>query len=216
MLVPAAGRGRWTARARNEPMESVSHDGQGWSNADQDRVELVDYDPRWPALFDAEASRIRAALSSILPFTLEHFGSTAIPGLAAKPIIDIMLITTDQAHWTRLIEPIQSLGYVFWAENPRQDRMFFVKGMPPFGERRTHHIHVRTPPDAETAVLFRDHLRRHPEDVVRYASLKRDLATRHPTDRDGYTEGKSQFVNEVVQKARSRWAVVRPNENREE
>ena len=184
-------------------MEPVTHDGQGWSNADQDRVELVDYDPRWPALFKAEARRIRAALSSILTFTLEHFGSTAIPGLAAKPIIDVMLISTDQAHWTRLIEPIHGLGYVFWAENPRQDRMFFVKGMPPFGERRTHHIHVRTPSDAETALLFRDHLRRHPEDLARYATLKRDLATRHTTDRDAYTEGKSQFVDEIVRQVRS-------------
>jgi GrpB-like predicted nucleotidyltransferase (UPF0157 family) len=116
-----------------------------------------------------------------------------------------MLIAPDQAHWTRLVEPIQGLGYVFWAENPRQDRMFFVKGMPPFGERRTHHIHVRTPSDAETALLFRDHLRRHPEDLVRYASLKRDLATRHTKDRDAYTEGKSKFVDEVLRKARSPW-----------
>ena len=184
-------------------MESVTHDGQGWSNADRDRVELVDYDPRWPALFDAEASRIRAALSSILAFTLEHFGSTAIPGLAAKPIIDIMLITTDQAHWTRLIEPIQGLGYVFWAENPRQDRMFFVKGMPPFGERRTHHIHVRASPDAETALCSATIFVAIPTMFVRYASLKRDLATRHTKDRDAYTEGKSQFVDEVVRKARS-------------
>lgn len=134
--------------------------------------------------------------------------ATAIPGLAAKPIIDIMLIpATDQARWPRLIEPIQTLGYVFWAENPRQDRMFFVKGMPPFGERRTHHIHVRTRSDAETALLFRDHLRRHPEDLARYASLKRDLATRHTTDRDAYTEGKSQFVDGVIRKARSPWAI---------
>ena len=188
-------------------MGPVTHDGQGWSNADQDRVELVDYDPRWPALFQSEASRLRAALSGILAFSLEHFGSTAIPGLAAKPIIDIMLLATDQAHWARLIEPIQSLGYVFWAENPRQDRMFFVKGMPPFGERRTHHIHVRTPSDAEPALSFRDHLRRHPDDLARYASLKRDLATRHTTDRDAYTEGESQFVDEVLRRARSPWAV---------
>ena len=92
---------------------------------------MVDYDPRWPELYKAEARRIRAALSSILVFTLEHFGSTAIPGLVAKPIIDIMLIAPDQGHWTHLVDPIGGLGYVFWAENPRQDTMFFVKGMPP-------------------------------------------------------------------------------------
>jgi GrpB-like predicted nucleotidyltransferase (UPF0157 family) len=159
--------------------------------------------PTGPRSSEAEALRIRAALSSILSFQLEHFGNTAIPGLAAKPIIDIMLIATDQSSWTRLIEPIQGLGYVLWAENPRQDRMFSVKGMPPFGERRTHHLHVRTPSDAETTLLFRHHLRHHPDDLVRYASLKRDLAARHTTDRDAYTEGKSQFVDEVVRKARN-------------
>jgi GrpB-like predicted nucleotidyltransferase (UPF0157 family) len=104
----------------------VTHDGRTWSNADRDRVELVDYDPRWPALFEAEAGRIRAALSSILAFTLEHFGSTAIPGLAAKPIIDIMLIAPGQARWTHLVDPIQSLGYVFWAENPYVHRQRIV------------------------------------------------------------------------------------------
>ena len=184
-------------------MQSVTHDGQRWSNADQDRVDLVEYDPQWPTLFEVEASRICSALGGAIEFSLEHFGSTAIPGLAAKPIIDIMLIVADQSQWARLVEPIKSLGYVFWADNPRPDRMFFVKGMPPFGERRTHHIHVRTPTDARAPILFRDYLRRHPEEVVRYAALKHELAERFPTDRDAYTEGKKQFVGEIVGKAES-------------
>ena len=189
-------------------MHGVTHDGQRWSNADQDRVDLVEYDAHWPTLFDAEANRIRSALRGAIEFSLEHFGSTAIPGLAPKPIIDIMMIVADQSQWPRLVEPIKGLGYVFWADNPRQDRMFFVKGMPPFGDRRTHHLHVRTPPDARPSIVFRDYLRCHPEEVVRYASLKHGLAEQYATDRDAYTEGKRQFVDEIVGKAESSLGAV--------
>jgi len=182
---------------------SVSHDGRRWSNADQDRVDLVEYDATWPGRFEAEARALRAALAGldVGAFDLQHVGSTAIPGVAAKPIIDILLISDEPARWPALIEPIGTLGYVFWADNPRRDRLFFVKGMPPFGERRTHHVHVRTSPDARATLLFRDHLRRHPDAVARYAALKRDLSARYPTDRDAYTEGKGSFVDEIVRGA---------------
>ena len=170
----------------------MTHDGRRWSNADDDRVDLVSYDPRWPSLFEAEAGRIRAALSGMLDFALEHFGSTAIPGLPAKPIIDIMVVADAQSSWTSLVRPIQSIGYVFWADNPRRDRMFFVKGMPPFGERRTHHV-----PRSDA----RGRASLDPEDLVRYASLKEELAARYSTDRDAYTEGKAQFVDEVLRRA---------------
>ena len=182
-------------------MADVTHDGQRWSNADQDRVELVAYDPRWPARYEAEARAIRAALAGLADFELVHFGSTAIPGLAAKPIIDIMLISGDPSAWPALIEPIKALGYVFLADNPRRDRLFFVKGMPPFGPGHTHHVHVRTPEDARTALLFCAHLRRHPEEAARYAALKRELSARHSTDRDAYTEGKARYVDAIVRKA---------------
>ncbi|MFI5325812.1 MAG: GrpB family protein [Candidatus Rokuibacteriota bacterium] len=183
----------------------VTHDGKRWSNADQDRVEdLLAYDPTWPAQYDAEARAIRAALTGDADFELVHFGSTAIPGLAAKPIIDIMLISADQSGWPALIEPIEGLGYVFWAENPRRDRLFFVKGMPPFGTQRTHHVHVRTPEDARVALVFRDYLRHHPEEAARYAELKRELAARYPIDRDAYTEGKARYVDNIARKGGTR------------
>jgi GrpB-like predicted nucleotidyltransferase (UPF0157 family) len=183
-------------------MSGVTHDGKRWSNADQDRVgDLVAYDPGWPAQYEAEARAIRAALAGIADFELVHFGSTAIPGLAAKPIIDIMLVSDDHAAWPALVEPIKTLGYVFWADNPRRDRLFFVKGMPPFGARRTHHLHVRTPDDARAALVFCEHLRRHPAEAARYAALKAELAARYPTDRDAYTEGKARYVDDIVRKA---------------
>ncbi len=103
---------------------------------------------------------------------MEHFGSTAVPQLSAKPIIDIFIILDDLPIWPTLIQPLANLGYVYWAENPRSDRMFFVKGMPPHGRRRTHHVHVRKAGDAMAELQFRDWLREHPDDASRYEKLK--------------------------------------------
>jgi GrpB-like predicted nucleotidyltransferase (UPF0157 family) len=184
-------------------VSGVTHDGRRYSNAEEDRVELVEYDPRWPALFEEEAARLHAALAGLDlgAYRLEHFGSTAIAGIAAKPIIDIVLLSPEPSRWPGLIEPLARLDYVHWADNPRRDRMFFVKGMPPFGARRTHHVHVRTPEDARPALVFRDYLRDRPDAVARYARLKRELEARHPTDRDAYTAGKDGFVAEIVRAA---------------
>jgi GrpB-like predicted nucleotidyltransferase (UPF0157 family) len=108
------------------------HDGQHWNNATEDIIEIVDPDPSWPYQFAAESHAIEKALRP-LETRIEHFGSTAVPNLPAKPIIDIFIILGDVSLWPRLLAPLSSLGYIYWAENPRTDRMFFVKGMPPFG-----------------------------------------------------------------------------------
>src|SRR5436305_5903800 len=98
-----------------------------------DQVEIVPYDPRWPILFDEEAKRLRAILDPSLIVGLEHFGSTAIPGLSAKPIIDILIAVRSLAEaQATFVEALRGLEYAHWADNPRKDRMFFVKGMPPF------------------------------------------------------------------------------------
>ncbi|HJQ58501.1 MAG TPA: GrpB family protein [Vineibacter sp.] len=168
-----------------------------------DEIEIVAYDPSWPARFDAEAAQLRATLDGDQIVGLEHFGSTAIAGLAAKPIIDILIavrsLTTARGSF---VEPLRRLGYLFWAENPKTDRLFFVKGMPPYGERRTHHVHV-TEPDGELWIrlAFRDYLRAHPDEAARYERLKRDLAARFRSDREAYTEAKSAYVDEIMAKA---------------
>ena len=124
-----------------------------------DEVEIVNYDPRWPVLFNEEAKRLRAVLDPSLILGLEHFGSTAVPNLSAKPIIDILIavrsLTDAQAAF---VEALRNLDYVYWADNPKKDRMFFVKGMPPFGSRRSHHVHV-TEPHGEMwqRLAFRDY-----------------------------------------------------------
>jgi GrpB-like predicted nucleotidyltransferase (UPF0157 family) len=170
---------------------------------DMDEVEIVDYDPRWPLLFDEEAKRLRAVLDPSLIVGLEHFGSTAISGLSAKPIIDILIaVRSLAAAQATFVEALRNLDYVYWADNPKKDRMFFVKGMPPFGAKRSHHVHV-TEPDGEMwrRLAFRDYLRAHPEEAETYERLKRLLAAEHRTDREAYTDAKSAYVESVLLKA---------------
>jgi GrpB-like predicted nucleotidyltransferase (UPF0157 family) len=168
-----------------------------------DDVQIVPYDPDWAAQYAVEADRLCAVLNPELLLGLEHFGSTAVPGLAGKPIIDILIAVTSLARAkVTMIQPIIALGYVYWAENPKPDRMFFVKGMPPYGERRTHHVHI-TEPDGEMwqrRLAFRDYLRANPAEARRYEELKRDLAARHPINREQYTDAKTEYVESVYRK----------------
>lgn len=178
----------------------ITHNGSEWSNADEDRVELREYDPRWPAEFDREAKAIRTELEETLAYSIEHVGSTAIPGLAAKPIIDIVLVVPDRGRWPEVVAPLERLGYSYWADNPDPNSMFFVKGMPPFGSGRTHHVHVRTGEALEAMVRFRDFLVEHPDEARRYEDVKRHLARQFVRNREGYTAGKAEFVQEILQK----------------
>lgn len=179
----------------------IVHDGREWT-AEADPIDLAPPDPAWARAFDAEARALRHVLRHVLPaslrYEIEHIGSTAVPGLPAKPIIDILLILPDRDRWPDLIEPIESLGYSFWRENPDPNRQFYVKGMPPFGERRTHHIHTFLPGDAEPRIRFRDLLRRDAEVARRYLALKERLAASHRLDREAYTEGKTEFIRAAL------------------
>jgi GrpB-like predicted nucleotidyltransferase (UPF0157 family) len=190
----------FTLAAQNPMTIPVAHNGQQGSNAAEDTIEVVDPDPSWPDQFVAEARAIGEALRPLAP-RIEHFGSTAIPNLPAKPIIDILIILGDFSIWPRLLAPLSSLGYIYWAENPRTDRMFFVKGMPPFGRRRSHHVHVRAPADT-SELVFRDWLRGHPADAARYAKVKYELVKRFKSDREAYTSAKSEFIQETLTQAK--------------
>jgi GrpB-like predicted nucleotidyltransferase (UPF0157 family) len=168
-----------------------------------DEIKIVEYDPRWPGQFDQEAERLRASLPEGALTRVEHFGSTAVPGLAAKPVIDILVGVRSLAEARNTVVPaLEPLGYAFWYDNPRMDRLFFVRGLPPNGPR-THHVHVIEDgsPDWER-LLFRDYLRAYPDERDRYARLKRDLAERHRDDREAYTEAKGAYVREVTERAR--------------
>ena len=170
-----------------------------------DEVVLVESDERWPALFAAEAARLHVVLGAGLVTAIEHFGSTAIPGLAAKPVVDILVgVRSLPAARVEAVPALEALGYAFWADNPATDRLFFVKGLPPNGPR-THHVHM-VETDAGGVwgdlLVFRDALRAHPEQARRYEALKRELADRFPNDREAYTDAKGDFVREVTARVR--------------
>lgn len=124
-----------------------------------------------------------------------------MPGLKAKPIIDILLLPPPDADWQSLVAPLEALGYQYWRDNPAPQRMFFVKGMPPRGQGRTHHVHVMNLADADRHLIFRNWLRNHPQDAAEYQRLKEQLAERFPTDREAYTQGKDALVARILGKA---------------
>ena len=165
-------------------------------------VVIVDYDPTWPARFEAGRSAILDAIGEYAVAT-EHMGSTAVPGLAAKPIIDIMVLVRDLGDAPACVPRLASLGYdyvpEFEAEMP--ERRYFRKG-PPSG--RTHHLHMYAAGEDHWRryLLFRDYLRAHPEAARQYADLKRGLAERFGSDREGYTDAKTAFVRAIEAKAR--------------
>ncbi|MBW4091730.1 MAG: GrpB family protein [Proteobacteria bacterium] len=169
----------------------------------EDDVQLLPYDPAWPGMFAQEAALLRQALPAGLVIGIEHFGSTAVPGLVAKPIIDILIAVASLPRAREeAVAPVCGLGYLYWEDNPKRDRMFFVKGMPPHGARRTHHVHL-TEAGGEMwrrRLALRDHLRTHPDEARRYAAVKRELAVRYPTDREAYTDAKSVYLEPLYRR----------------
>jgi GrpB-like predicted nucleotidyltransferase (UPF0157 family) len=171
---------------------------------ESDVIILVSADEEWPARFLEETEAIRAVLGEAgQGFAIEHVGSTAVPGLVAKPIIDMALIPPD-GTWPRelLVSKLPILGYLFWAENPDPDHLFFVKGMPPYGKGRSHHLHVRSSVGVAPVLTFRDCLRASDELAREYEALKRRLAATFATDREAYTRGKDSFVARVLAQTR--------------
>ena len=168
-----------------------------------DEVIITAYDPDWIVLFEAESARIRSVLAEGIVTRIEHFGSTAVPGLAAKPIIDLLVGVRSLAIAKQVVvEPLERLGYAYWWENPDPLRLFLVKGLPPH-HPRTHHVHL-VEPDSNLweRLLFRDYLRQHSCEAGHYAQLKYDLAQQFPHDRAAYTAGKAEYVESVMKKAR--------------
>jgi len=166
-------------------------------------IELVSSDPACPRRFEEEAARRTAIIPADLLIDLEHIGSTAVPGLPAKPVIDIQATVTDlEAARSHLVAPLEAAGYAFWTENPDTDRLFFVKGLPPTAPHRTHHLHIMEDgPGALRHIAFRDYLRDHPAEATAYGALKVDLARRFRHDREAYTAAKGAFIEAALDRA---------------
>jgi GrpB-like predicted nucleotidyltransferase (UPF0157 family) len=175
----------------------------------QGEYSIVPYDPQWPELFRRERDYLLEFLPSDLVRRIEHFGSTAVPGLAAKPIIDILVEVSDLAATRARIVPILvSNGYeYFWHPTHGDDGppyyAWFIKR--DAQRTRTHHIHMVEPGFREhwDRLLFRDYLIAHPDVAQEYQRLKQHLASTHPRDRAAYTNGKTEFITALMPRARS-------------
>jgi GrpB-like predicted nucleotidyltransferase (UPF0157 family) len=166
------------------------------SMEDHDAILVVEHDSRWRGMFETERDALAKAL---IPGTrIHHVGSTSVPGLAAKPIIDIMVCLERMSRAEEVDPLLAPFGYVNVPQEEDEVRLFYRKGMP-----RTHHLHVvQAGGDEEHRHLaFRDHLRSHPEAVERYAELKRRLAEEHAHDRPAYCEGKAGLITTLMREA---------------
>ncbi len=167
-----------------------------------DPVVVVPHDPEWPKRFAELGSQLRDALGAVA-LRIDHIGSTAVPGLDAKPVIDIQISVASFEPLDTYRLPLERAGYVFRAENPDLTKRYFRERQ---GEPRTH-IHVRRAGSwpEQMSLLFRDYLRVHPDDAAQYAELKRTLADTHREDRVEYTDAKAPFIWNVMMRA-NRWS----------
>ncbi|MCG6657998.1 GrpB family protein [Halomonas campisalis] len=176
-------------------------DAESLERAIHERVMLVPYDPAWPARFATERTRLLSRFPESL-HEVEHIGSTAVPGLPAKPIIDIMAGVDSLAVADGLIAPLLESGYVTSAtfNAALTDRRWLMRHA---DGRRTHHLHLVVQGERlwRERLAFRDALRASPALAGRYALLKAELAARHPDDREAYTRAKGEFIQAVLRSA---------------
>ncbi len=163
-----------------------------------DPIEIVPYDASWPGWFTEVAATLRDALSEIA-VRIDHVGSTAVPGLDAKPVLDIQVSVASLEPSEPFAVPLEQLGYVFGRDNPELTKRYFRE---PPGTVRTH-VHVRKAGSfsQQLPLLFRDYLRADPDTAKQYAELKRSLATTYRDDRAGYTDAKSDFIWAALRRA---------------
>lgn len=158
-------------------------------------IRVVEHDPAWEGMFKEEFKKIRAMVGDNWVNTF-HIGSTSVPGLKAKPVIDMLLVVKDLEALDALAPQFEALGYEVMGEYGIPERRFYRKG----GEERTHHIHAfqkSNVREIKRHVAFRDYLCEHPDVAQEYGELKSQLAEQFPNDIDGYCDGKDEFVKRV-------------------
>ena len=158
-------------------------------------MKVVDYSAEWPRLYERELAVLREALGNEI-VRAHHFGSTAVPGLAAKPVIDILLEVQSVERLDVFDNAMERLGYQPRGEFGIPGRRYYPKG----GDDRTHHVHAFTDGDKqiEAYLALRDYLRTHPAAVAEYAAVKKEASMVHETDPEGYVAFKHDFVERMV------------------
>jgi GrpB-like predicted nucleotidyltransferase (UPF0157 family) len=169
---------------------------------DTSHTTLLSYDPQWPQMFEAEAQQLQAVFGDAAR-DVQHIGSTAVPELSAKPIIDIMVLIPTHADADGFVEPLKALRYQFdeaaHAKGAAPERHFFRKGAP-----TTFHLSVAYADRGsfwKRQLLFRDYLRSHPEVRDEYARIKERALVTDPTGRDSYISQKTEFIESILAKA---------------
>jgi GrpB-like predicted nucleotidyltransferase (UPF0157 family) len=171
-------------------------------NLDTSHMELCRYDPKWAEMYNQESQKIRALLGDKIT-EIEHIGSTSIPGLASKPIIDVAVVVPSWKDAESLIGPLSTLGYRSEVSNVDEsnagERLLFRKGNP-----TQFHLSIAYADRGsflERQILFRDYLRTHDEERDEYYKLKKDLLTKDPTGKSSYIEGKTDFVMRALKRS---------------
>ncbi len=161
---------------------------------------VVEYDPAWQKRYEIEAERITSALGD-LALALHHIGSTSVPGLCAKPIVDMLLVVGDIARLDRATPTLVALGYEAKGEHGIPGRRYFRKD--DASGVRTHHLHAYSEGSQHVRrhLAFRDYLAEHPEQARCYGALKQQAARAHPHDIDGYMAAKAPLIEELLAEA---------------
>lgn len=175
----------------------------------REEISIVSYDTEWPKLFESEANFLRRKLPGGLINRIEHFGSTSIIGLAAKPVIDILMEVSSLEETKKQIVPLlEAEGYdYFWRTDVQPPYAWFIKR--DSAGKRTHHLHlVEADSKLWSGIYFRDYLRQFDDEAERYEELKKSLAEKYPNDRVAYTHGKAEFIAAVTEKAKRYFAAT--------
>jgi GrpB-like predicted nucleotidyltransferase (UPF0157 family) len=169
------------------------------SKADKRRVEVVSYNSNWKKMYKEESEKIKNILDDII-IDIHHIGSTAIPGIKAKPVIDILVEVKDIEAVDQYNHKMEELGYEVMGEYGIAKRRFFRKG----GNKRTHHIHMFQVgnEEIERHINFKEYLITHPDRRQEYSKLKEELVNKYTYDVENYTNGKSDFIQEIDRKAK--------------
>ena len=165
-------------------------------------VKVVPHNPEWKKMYEQEKEVLKAILGGLL-LEVYHIGSTSIPDICAKPVIDVLPVVKDITKVDNLNEQFEAQGYEGKGEFGLPGRRYFVKGEP----QRTHHIHIYETgnPEVIRHLAFRDYMRTHPQEARAYSDLKEKLAHQFANDRDAYIDGKDSFVKERERRALLWW-----------
>jgi GrpB-like predicted nucleotidyltransferase (UPF0157 family) len=165
------------------------------------KVEVVPHRPDWHSAFESESMQVMVALGDDNVVAVHHIGSTAIPRIYAKPIIDMLVEVREISKIDERSPAIAGLGYTVMGEFGIPDRRFFLKNDD--SGVRTHHVHAFEVGSAqiERHLTFRDYMRAHGEDAQKYSDLKQQLVKQYPNDIEGYMDGKDEFIKEIDRKA---------------